>query len=65
MKIHELKRNDNFKAYLHDPGTDEKCFTISGKFLKMDGMYAQVMLHGVGQVQFLSANMEVEKVKGK
>ena len=65
MKIYELKRNDNFKAYIYDSDTNKKCLTISGKFLKMDGMYARVMLHGVGQVQFLSATMEVEKVKDK
>lgn len=60
MKIYELKKGDNFKAeHLNSDGDLE--ITITGKFLRMDGMYAHVMLHGKGEITFLSAMTEVEK----
>ena len=60
MRLHELKKNDEFTAVVYNRQTDEE-INISGKFLGMDGMYGKVMLYGTDTVSYFMAMMEVEK----
>ena len=63
MKIHELNNGDEFGIDFYNPETDEVELTSSGKFLRMDGMYAQVQFVGEDEVSFLGCGTEVRRIE--
>lgn len=69
MKFYELKKGERFKAEFYNQETMELEHTITGTFIKMDGVYGQCVLDGVEydeDVPFglYSATMEIERIEG-
>lgn len=61
MKLYELTPNDTFSMEIYNSVTDELELTITGVFIKTDGMYCQVQLDGVPEIQYLLATSEITK----
>lgn len=63
MKINELNNGDEFGIDFYNPETEEIAITLSGKFIKMDGAYAQVQFFGEDEISLLHCGTEVRKTE--